>query len=136
MLQPVTISPVRVRRAAPTLKPENGAWARPRASRGELDHRLGDARLAGACGFIAPLAASHQDRPSTSSSLAFTLSPISSTSGGRASGLRTPAAMLVMQESPSTRMPMWRAAITSGTVDMPTASAPSVRNARISAGVS
>ena len=44
--------------------------------------------------------------------------------------------MLVMQESPTTRTPMWRAAITSGTVDMPTASAPSVRHMRISAGVS
>ena len=31
---------------------------------------------------------------------------------------------------------MCRAAVTSGTVDMPTASAPSVRNTRISAGVS
>ena len=40
---------------------------------------------------------------------------------------RTPAAMLVMHEMPSTSMPMWRAAIASATVDMPTASAPMVR---------
>ena len=48
----------------------------------------------------------------------------------------TPAAMLVTQEMPSTFMPMWLAAITSGTVDMPTTSAPMVRRKRISAGVS
>ena len=42
-------------------------------------------------------------------------------------GGKTPAAMLVMHEMPSTSMPMWRATIASGTVDMPTASAPSVR---------
>ena len=35
--------------------------------------------------------------------------------------------MLVMQDTPSTSSPMWRAAIASGTVDMPTASAPMVR---------
>ena len=39
----------------------------------------------------------------------------------------TPAAMFVMHEMPSTSMPMWRATIASGTVDMPTASAPIVR---------
>ena len=44
--------------------------------------------------------------------------------------------MFEMHEMPSTSMPMWRATMASGTVDMPTASAPSVRNARISAGVS
>ena len=49
---------------------------------------------------------------------------------------KTPAAGLVMQEMPSTSMPMWRATMASGAVDMPTASAPSVRKARISAGVS
>ena len=41
-----------------------------------------------------------------------------------------------MHEMPSTSMPMCRAAIASGTVDMPTASAPIARKARISAGVS
>ena len=41
-----------------------------------------------------------------------------------------------MTETAATRRPAWRATIVSGTVDMPTASAPSVRNARISAGVS
>jgi hypothetical protein len=35
-----------------------------------------------------------------------------------------PHAMLVMQDSAATRTPRWRAAMTSGTVDMPTASAP------------
>ena len=44
--------------------------------------------------------------------------------------------MLVMVEIAATRRPRKRARITSGTVDMPTASAPSVRMARISAGVS
>ena len=48
----------------------------------------------------------------------------------------TPAAMFVMHDRPSTRIPMCRAAMTSGTVDMPTASAPRVRAMRISAGVS
>ena len=47
-----------------------------------------------------------------------------------------PAARLVMQEIPSTSMPHCAAAKTSGTVDMPTASPPSRRMARISAGVS
>ena len=42
--------------------------------------------------------------------------------------------MFVMHEIPSTRIPMCRAAITSGTVDMPTASAPSARAILISAG--
>ena len=41
-----------------------------------------------------------------------------------------------MHEMPSTSSPMCRATIASGAVDMPTASAPSVRKARISAGVS
>ena len=47
-----------------------------------------------------------------------------------------PAAMLVMTEKASTRILRKRARITSGTVDMPTASAPSTRAMRISAGVS
>ena len=44
--------------------------------------------------------------------------------------------MLAMHEMPSTSIPMWRATIASGTVDIPTASAPIVRRNRISAGVS
>eukprot|EP01139_Manchomonas_bermudensis_P005498 Amastigsp_a175219_632.p4 type:complete len:100 gc:universal Amastigsp_a175219_632:797-498(-) len=36
----------------------------------------------------------------------------------------------------STRSPQWRARMTSGTTDIPTTSAPRMRNARISAGVS
>src|SRR5690606_19972799 len=47
-----------------------------------------------------------------------------------------PAAMLVMVETAATRSPRKRARITSGTVDMPTASAPRIFSARISAGVS
>ena len=49
---------------------------------------------------------------------------------------RIPAAMFVMHEMPSTSILMWRAAIASGTVDIPTASAPIVLRYRISAGVS
>ena len=45
-------------------------------------------------------------------------------------------ALFVMHESPSTSTRMCRAAIASGTVDMPTASAPMARRYRISAGVS
>ncbi len=41
-----------------------------------------------------------------------------------------------MHETAAARTPMWRSAMTSGTVLMPTASAPSVRSMRISAGVS
>ena len=44
--------------------------------------------------------------------------------------------MLVMQERPTTRRPAALASMASGTVLMPTASAPSVRHERISAGVS
>ena len=47
-----------------------------------------------------------------------------------------PSARFVIAETAATRSPAWRARITSGTVDIPTASAPSVRNVRISAGVS
>lgn len=47
-----------------------------------------------------------------------------------------PAARLVIQEMPQTSIPMWRAAIVSQAVLMPTASAPQVRYIRISAGVS
>ena len=48
----------------------------------------------------------------------------------------SPAAMFVTHEIARQRMPMCRAASTSGTVDIPTRSAPSVRSMRISAGVS
>jgi SAM-dependent methyltransferase len=47
-----------------------------------------------------------------------------------------PAAALVMHDSPSTRRPACRAAMTSSTVLMPTASPPSARSMRTSAGVS
>ena len=57
----------------------------------------------------------------------------SSEDRGRSS---TPAAMLVHRVKPSTSMPQWAAAMASGTVDLPTASAPSSRAARTSAGVS
>ena len=50
--------------------------------------------------------------------------------------LLMPAAQLHMQESPATRMPIALAKIASGTVDIPTASAPAARKKRISAGVS
>ena len=46
-----------------------------------------------------------------------------------------PAARLVMVANARTRRPKARNANTSGTVDIPTASAPSHRKARISAGV-
>ena len=48
----------------------------------------------------------------------------------------SPSARLEMAETAATRIPAWRARIVSWTVDMPTASAPMVRKARISAGVS
>ena len=44
--------------------------------------------------------------------------------------------MLVHRVKPSTSMPQWAATMASGTVDMPTASAPRTRAARTSAGVS
>ena len=47
-----------------------------------------------------------------------------------------PAARLVTTEQAATLSPRNRARITSGTVDMPTASAPRMRAIRISAGVS
>jgi hypothetical protein len=50
--------------------------------------------------------------------------------------VREPAALLVIVEIAATFRPRKRARITSGTVDMPTASAPRMRIARISAGVS
>ena len=42
----------------------------------------------------------------------------------------------MIAEIAATRRPQWRATAVSCTVDMPTASAPSVAKARISAGVS
>ena len=48
----------------------------------------------------------------------------------------TPAAAFVTRAKASTSMPACRATIASGTVDMPTTSAPSVGSIRISAGVS
>ncbi len=48
--------------------------------------------------------------------------------------LLIPAARLVMQDNPTTFNPAALASNASGTVDMPTASAPKVRKARISAG--
>src|SRR5258707_4386475 len=52
---------------------------------------------------------------------------ISSTSSWFSGASVVPAAMLVTQEIPRTRISLWRAAMTSGTVDMPTRSAPMVR---------
>ena len=48
----------------------------------------------------------------------------------------TPAAMLEIRVKPSTSMPQWPAVMTSGAVDIPTASAPRIRAMRTSAGVS
>src|SRR5262249_4667985 len=81
-------------------------------------------------------ATSRMMRLSTSISPAFTRSPTSRTSLWSSFFLRTPAAMFVMQDRPRTRRPMWRAATTSGTGDMPPAAAPTPRAMRISAGVS
>ena len=67
---------------------------------------------------------------------ALALSPVSSTSAWLSGWPRIPAAIFVRQLMPSVRMPIWEAAIASGTVDMPTASAPAMRAKRISAGVS
>ena len=55
---------------------------------------------------------------------------------GHAGCGRTPAAMLASSVTPMTSMPQWAATMVSGTVDIPTASAPSTRAARTSAGVS
>ena len=54
----------------------------------------------------------------------FTRAAVSITSEWFSGWSSTPAAMFVMHEMASTSMPMWRATIVSGTVDMPTASAP------------
>ena len=47
-----------------------------------------------------------------------------------------PAPAFVMSDTPQISIPAQRAAIASRTVDIPTASAPSVRSIRTSAGVS
>ena len=49
---------------------------------------------------------------------------------------RTPAAALETRANARTSIPACRATIASGTVDIPTTSAPRVRSIRISAGVS
>src|SRR5687768_4401258 len=56
----------------------------------------------------------------------------SSVAGSRASGRHRS----VRIEIPSTRIPAWTATMTSGTVDMPTTSAPALRSMRYSARVS
>src|SRR6476620_6052259 len=65
-----------------------------------------------------------------------TRAPVSITSEWSISSPDIPAARLVMHEIPSVRMPWSRATIASGTVDIPTASAPHDLNILISAGVS
>ena len=73
---------------------------------------------------------------SNSTANPFTRSAASSTSACN-KGLRPrPAARLVMQDTAATLNPHCLATIASGTVLMPTASAPRRANARISAGVS
>ncbi len=62
--------------------------------------------------------------------------PTASTCSWSIGSGETPAARFVTHETARQRMPMCRAASTSGTVDMPTMSAPSTRSMRISAGVS
>jgi len=47
-----------------------------------------------------------------------------------------PAALLVMHDTATARIPIARAMITSGTVDIPTASTPKRSSMRTSAGVS
>ena len=134
MLQPVTISPgARPQRGA-DLEAARRARARAgaprRASAPARERRARRARRAARRAALhAGLAAALRRSGARTSSSAglHPLADLEHLAGGRASASSTPAAMLVMQERPSTRMPMWRAAITSGTVDMPTASAPSVR---------
>src|SRR5690606_25591489 len=69
--------------------------------------------------------------------VARTLAAVSVTSAwDRGAPPPSPAAWLVMQLMPRTRAPMWTAAMVSGTVDIPAASAPMLASMRISAGVS
>ena len=66
----------------------------------------------------------------------FTRLAVSVTSSWLSFTGNTPAAIFVTQLTPTTCMPQCPATIASGTVDMPTVSAPIMRNMRISAGVS
>jgi hypothetical protein len=75
-------------------------------------------------------------RSSSRASCRSTSLPVTKTSSWLSSVAPSPAARLVTQERPSTSRPMCRAAMASGTVDMPTSVAPKARKARISAGVS
>ena len=61
---------------------------------------------------------------------------VASTSAWSSGRGEMPAARFVMHESAPTRTPMCRSAITSSTVLIPTACAPSARTMRTSAGVS
>src|SRR5574342_305474 len=67
--------------------------------------------------------------------LFFTFSVVSITSSWLNGWSRIPAAILEIQEMPSTSKPECLATITSGTVDIPTASPPNVRANLTSAGV-
>ena len=62
--------------------------------------------------------------------------PAASTSSCEVTVFPSRLALLLIPEKPSTRVPPWRATVTSGTVDIPTESAPAVRRKRRSAGVS
>ena len=72
------------------------------------------------------------DLPSFGSASAAVARISSMLAGFRASGRHRSVTI----DRPSTRMPAWTATITSGTVDMPTTSAPMVRRKRYSARVS
>src|SRR5262249_21714715 len=115
-----------------------GVAGHRRAERHEVDvgHRCGEERgerqhprlaLHGS----API--SRRTTRDSFSSAAFATATISSwLTGARASGRH----MSVTTENPSTRSPLWTPTITSGTVDMPTTSAPRPRRKRYSARVS
>src|SRR5690606_35627581 len=79
---------------------------------------------------------SRKYRRSTGSSLAAASGAMALVCSWLISTSLMPAALLVMTETAASLGPRKRARITSGTVDMPTASGPRVRIARISAGVS
>src|SRR5450755_142587 len=63
-------------------------------------------------------------------------SAVANTSAWLTSSVSLPVAVLVIRLNPRTRIAIWRAATTSGTVDMPTASVPIVRRNLSSAAVS
>src|SRR5208337_3055330 len=108
-----------------------GRKGQPGNLRGDL---ACDSRAHGSCStFAAILGARRFSSPASRRS---TMRPASFTSSWLSGVAPSPAARLVTQEMPSTSIPMCRATIVSGTVDMPTSVAPSVRKARISAGVS